>query len=120
MNEFQENILDHYKNPRNFGKPDWNLTSIQEAKNISCGDEVRLYININENRINNIAFEGEGCSIAIASASIITEEFKGKDISEVYKISEDEYIKTYIGIDLTTSRRKCALLAFSALKNSLN
>ena len=119
MNEFQENILDHYKNPRNFGKPLWSFNSVQEAKNISCGDEIKIYVEKNDSHINHIAFEGEGCSISIASASIISEVFINKPVSEILDLSDDEFIKKYIGIELTLSRRKCALLAFSALKQSL-
>jgi len=119
MNEFQENILDHYKNPRNFGKPAWEPTSSQQAQNISCGDEVKIYTRIDDNVIKDLAFEGEGCSISIASASIITQEFKNKSREDILSLTDDEFIKNYIGIELTTSRRKCALLALDALKHSL-
>ncbi len=120
MNELQENILDHYKNPRNFGHPNWDFSYVYESKNISCGDEIKLYVQMVSDRITNLAFEGEGCSIAIASASILTEEFKSISIPEILKMSNEDYIKNYIGFELTPSRQKCALLVFLALKKSIS
>lgn len=119
MNEFQENILDHYKNPRNFGKPEWAIDNFSEEKNLSCGDEVKIFVSQDTNSIKKLAFEGEGCSICIASASIICEEFPNTSLKEVKEMTDERFIDKYIGIPLTTSRKKCALLALWALKKAI-
>ena len=86
---YQEIILDHGKNPRNKGKCD-GYTNDAKAHNPLCGDKVHIYLKLNnEKMIENLSFEGEGCAISLASASILTEISKGKDLSFIKKISED-------------------------------
>ena len=86
---YQEIILDHGKNPRNKGKCD-GYTNDAKAHNPLCGDKVHIYLKLNnEKLIEDLSFEGEGCAISLASASILTELTKGKDLSFIKKISED-------------------------------
>ena len=86
---YQEIILDHGKNPRNKGKCD-GFTNDAQAHNQLCGDKVHIYLKLNKDKqIENLSFEGEGCAISLASASILTETVKGKDLSFIKKISED-------------------------------
>ena len=86
---YQEIILDHGKNPRNKGKCE-GYTNDAKAHNPLCGDKVHIYLKLNnEKLIEDLSFEGEGCAISLASASIITELTKGKDLSFIKKISED-------------------------------
>ena len=86
---YQEIILDHGKNPRNKGKCE-GFTSDAKAHNPLCGDKVHIYLKLNKDKqIENLSFEGEGCAISLASASILTETVKGKDLSFIKKISED-------------------------------
>ena len=86
---YQEIILDHGKNPRNKGKCE-GFTSDAKAHNSLCGDKVHIYLKLNKDKqIENLSFEGEGCAISLASASILTETVKGKDLSFIKKISED-------------------------------
>ena len=86
---YQEIILDHGKNPRNKGKCE-GYTSEAKAYNPLCGDKIHIYIKLNnEKKIVDLSFEGEGCAISLASASILTELTKGKDLSFIKKISED-------------------------------
>ncbi|MDC0437703.1 SUF system NifU family Fe-S cluster assembly protein [Pelagibacteraceae bacterium] len=86
---YQEIILDHGKNPRNKGKCE-GYTNDAKAHNPLCGDKIHIYLKLNnEKKIENLSFEGEGCAISLASASILTELTKGKDISFIKKISED-------------------------------
>ena len=86
---YQEIILDHGKNPRNKGKCE-GFTNDAKAHNPLCGDKVHIYIKLNKDKqIENLSFEGEGCAISLASASILTETVKGKDLSFIKKISED-------------------------------
>ena len=86
---YQEIILDHGKNPRNKGKCD-GFTNDAKAHNPLCGDKVHIYLKLNKNKeIEDLSFEGEGCAISLASASILTETVKGKDLSFLKKINED-------------------------------
>ena len=86
---YQEIILDHGKNPRNKGKFK-GFTNDAKAHNPLCGDKVHVYLKLNKDKqIENLSFEGEGCAISLASASILTEIVKGKDLSFIKKISED-------------------------------
>jgi nitrogen fixation NifU-like protein len=85
---YQEIILDHGKNPRNKGKCE-GYTNDAKAHNPLCGDKVHIYLKLNnEKLIEDLSFEGEGCAISLASASILTEVTKGKDLSFIKKLSE--------------------------------
>jgi nitrogen fixation protein NifU and related proteins len=118
MNPYQEEILDNYKNPRNFGKPSWKHTCTGKRQNISCGDEVEIFLQIKNNRILNLNFIGEGCSIAIGTASILTSELVGKSVEEILRFSH-EMLLELLGIELTPFRQKCATLSLEAIKNAL-
>ena len=86
---YQEIILDHGKNPRNKGRCE-GYTNDAKAHNPLCGDKVHIYLKLNnEKLIEDLSFEGEGCAISLASASILTEVTKGKDLSFIKKLSED-------------------------------
>ena len=86
---YQEIILDHAKNPRNKGKcEDYNHDA--KGHNPLCGDKVHIYLNLDKNKnIKELSFEGEGCAISLASASILTDTLKGKDLSFTKKVSDD-------------------------------
>lgn len=118
MNEFQEQLLDHYHNPRHFGEPLFMPTHSAKASNLSCGDELEMWFKVNtDNIIEDISFKGEGCSISIASTSLLCEYLKGKSVSEMNSLNQ-EYVLNMIGIPLTISRMKCALLPLDALQKS--
>jgi nitrogen fixation protein NifU and related proteins len=86
---YQEIILDHGKNPRNKGKCE-GYTNDAKAHNPLCGDKVHIFLKLNDEKlVENLSFEGEGCAISLASASILTELTKGKDLSFIKKISDD-------------------------------
>ena len=118
MTEAQEVILQNYKEPSNFGVPSWTPTSSSTMQNLTCGDEVTVYLHINDQKLEQIAFTGDGCSISIATASILSEEFKNKPLDTVLKYSENELI-SLLGIELTTSRRNCALISLEAIKEAI-
>ena len=118
MDIYRENLIDHYNNPRNFGKLDDSDASVQE-ENISCGDSINMQIKIKGQNIEDIKFTGEGCAVAIASASILTEEMKGKSIDDIQKFSFDD-LQKLLGVELSPSRIKCANLALEALKSAIN
>ena len=86
---YQEIILDHGKNPRNLGKFD-NYNKDAKGNNPLCGDNVHVYLRLNENKkVEDIAFEGHGCAISMASASIMTDMVRGKEEKEVKEIVSD-------------------------------
>lgn len=110
---YKENVLDHFKNPRNFGA----LTDckIEKGLNPLCGDQIELFIKINDNKIEDIKFNGHGCAISQASASLLTEHIKNKDLNEVKQVTE-ETIKELLGIPISYMRIKCANLSLKTLK----
>ena len=86
---YQELILEHGKNPRNLGKPD-DFNKDAKGNNPLCGDNVHVYLKLNEQRkVEDISFEGSGCAISMASASIMTDLIKGKSDNEAKEIIED-------------------------------
>ena len=117
---YQEIILDHGKNPRNKGRcKEFN----REAKghNPLCGDKVHIFLNINnEKKVENISFEGDGCAISLASASILTETIKGKDFNVVKKIINDfiNMIKTNakFSINSLNEDQKTTIMSLSGVK----
>lgn len=115
---YSEIILDHYRNPRNYGtltKP----TQTFALYNPLCGDRMRMDIAIKNDTIQKIAFSGSGCAISQAAASLLTERVKGKKISHLRKMPSSVMLKL-LGITLNPVRLKCALLPFEALKNIIN
>lgn len=119
MNDSQLNLLENYHNPKNFGKPDFVFTHTAKLSNLSCGDEIEVWLKINkDNVVEAVAFGGEGCSIAIGTASILLDAIKGKNVSHLLSLSEN-YPVELIGIPLTVSRLKCALLSLESVKQAL-
>lgn len=118
MDELQmEILLDHYNNPRNFGHLE-NPDIVYEDGNPSCGDQIRIEIKLEDNRISDIKFTGRGCTISQASASILTEVVKGKTLDEVKNFGKEDMLKA-LGIPISPIRLKCALLALKVLKGGI-
>ncbi len=115
---YQEQILDHYKNPRNFGEmSDADLHA--KDSNPLCGDELTMYIKVSDDgHITDIKFYGHGCAISQASASLLTMKLKGKNIEEAKKVDTENIVKM-LGIQLSPVRLKCALLSLQVLKKAL-
>lgn len=85
MNLYQELILDHSRNPRNFGKLSV-YTNIAHGNNLLCGDIISVYLNIVNQNIQQISFIAQGCAISVASASIMTDELRNKSVSDAYDL----------------------------------
>jgi nitrogen fixation NifU-like protein len=117
MSLYQEVILDHYHNPRNFGNLQ-NPTKKNQTLNPSCGDKITMEIIEKNGKVTEIAFVGEGCAISMASASMLTEFAKGKNIEELKLLTPHSVIEL-LGIEVSASRLKCALLPLEALKKLL-
>ena len=138
---YQEIILDHGKNPRNLRSID-NYNKDAKGYNPLCGDKVHIYLKLNENKkVEDISFEGQGCAISMASASIMTDLIKGKEEFEVKEIVNDflgmikekdklnnnilhEDDKTKLmclsGVKQYPMRVKCATLSWHTLTSAIN
>ncbi|MBE2181808.1 MAG: SUF system NifU family Fe-S cluster assembly protein [Anaerolineae bacterium] len=115
---YRENILDHGMNPRNTGILD-PADMDYEAHNPLCGDRLRLTLRLDENRrIKELAWDGEGCAISQASASMLGELIIGKTMEEVRQVDK-QTIFDFIGIPLSMNRVKCALLSLKVLTVAL-
>ena len=117
---YQEIILEHGKNPRNLGKTD-DFNKDAKGNNPLCGDNVHVYLRLNENKkVEDIAFEGHGCAISMASASIMTDLVRGKEEKEVKEIVEDflEMIKEKSQLDSKNLKEdeKTKLMCLSGVK----
>lgn len=115
---YAENILDHYNNPRNFGVPSKFDINKKEI-NPLCGDEINVYLTLENNEIKDIKFSGRGCAISQAAASIISEHIKGRNIEEVKNYNKEE-ILNLLGISIGPVRLKCALLSLKAIQRAIN
>lgn len=113
MNIYQELILDHYQNPRCHGKLSMQSGTFH-LENPSCGDIIDMQILIRNNRIQDIAFEGKGCAISQASASLLCEHAKGSRVEDIKQYDAHTIIEL-LGIDIGPARMKCALLSLETL-----
>jgi nitrogen fixation protein NifU and related proteins len=111
---YREFILDHYKNPRNFGRLEAADISHEEY-NPLCGDLVGMDLRIADGVIEDVRFHGRGCAISQASASLLTERLKGMSLEEARRISKDDVLEE-LGIEISPARLKCALLTLKVLK----
>lgn len=111
---YRENILDHYKHPRNRGTLE-NPDITYEDANPLCGDQLRIDIAVEDGTIAQIRHSGHGCSISQAAASMLCERMEGRPLEEVKQLTRDDVLEM-LGIELGPVRLKCALLALKTLK----
>lgn len=132
---YRQVIMDHYKNPRNKGIIEGDVLSV-EMNNPTCGDRIQLQMQVNDGMVEDVKFEGEGCSISIASASMMTQAIKEKKVEEALKMSE-QFSEMMLGEDIDTeeldlddigalqgvskfpARIKCATLAWKAMEEGV-
>jgi nitrogen fixation NifU-like protein len=117
MDIYREEFMEIYKNPMNEGILD-SPSIVEHGVNEACGDEMDLYLKIEGDTIIDSSFKAQSCSVGIVASAIITDEIKGKKISEVKNFSKEDLLKL-IGVNLTTSRIKCATLPLETLQESL-
>lgn len=131
---YRQVIMDHYKNPRNKGVLEDDSLTIN-MNNPTCGDRIQLTFKVEDGKVIDVKFEGEGCSISMSSASMMTQAIKGKDIEEAIKLSKvfsdmmlgNEYdedldlgdIEALQGVAQFPARIKCATLAWKAMEKGL-
>jgi len=129
---YQEVILDHNRTPRNFGRlPNANRES--EGHNPLCGDRVKVFLHVEDDRIEDIAFQGSGCAISTASASLMTEALKGRTVEEARRLFHGFHglmtsggdaddlgkLAVFTGVREYPIRIKCATLAWHAVQAAL-
>ena len=110
---YSEKVMDHFRNPRNVGEiPD--ADGVGEVGNAKCGDIMRMYIKVKDNKIDDVKFMTFGCGSAIATSSIATELIKGKPIDEAVKLSNQAVVEALDG--LPAHKIHCSVLAEEAVK----
>jgi nitrogen fixation NifU-like protein len=113
---YRDYILDHYKQPRNFGEledPDLDA----HDHNPLCGDELGVHIRLDDGKIAELRFHGQGCAISQAAASIASDEYVGMDVSAVGELDAD-WVLELLGIPISATRRKCALLNLKVMRGA--
>ena len=132
---YQEVILDHSKNPHNFGVLD-QYTCTAEGNNPLCGDSLTVYVNIENNIISDVSYKARGCAISIASASIMSDTIKGKTLEEVNILfdkfhrlcmgedmkddGDTEILKVLSGVSKFPTRVKCATVSWHAMRKAVD
>ncbi len=114
---YRDFILDHYRNPRNAGTIE-NADASFEDINPLCGDKIRMDLKISDGTVTDVKFKGRGCAISQASASLLTEQIKGKTLAEISKLGKEDVLEN-VGINISAARLKCALLGLKVLKLAL-
>jgi nitrogen fixation protein NifU and related proteins len=114
---YRDYILDHYRHPHNFGVLE-TPTASYEGANPLCGDRITMMLDVEDGIVKDVAFTGRGCAISQASASLLTDEIKGKPVAEVEKMTPDDLLDL-IGVDISPARLKCALLSLDTVAHAL-
>jgi nitrogen fixation protein NifU and related proteins len=114
---YKEIVLDHYKNPHNFGTLD-PADYTAEDSNPLCGDQIRMDLRVVDGTVTDVKFTGRGCAVSVASASILTDMVMGRPLDEVRQITKEDLLDE-IGIPVSPARMKCATLGLTVLNMSL-
>jgi nitrogen fixation NifU-like protein len=114
---YQEEILDHYRNPHNYGAIDHPDATFEDT-NPLCGDVVAVDVRYNGDRIEEVKFRGNGCAISQAATSMLTEMVVGQTKTDALAITRDEILEE-LGVPLSPARVKCALLGYKVMMAAL-
>ena len=114
---YRDYILEHYRRPHNFGVVE-DADASYEGANPLCGDRITLMLGVKDGVVDRVGFTGRGCAISQASASLLTDEIKGKPLAEVAEFRADDLLDL-LGIDISPARLKCAMLSHDSLQHVL-
>ena len=114
---YRDYILEHYRRPHNFGVIE-EPSATYEGANPLCGDRITMQLGVKDGVVEQVGFTGRGCAISQASASLLTDEVKGKPLDAVAGIRADDLLEL-LGIDISPARLKCAMLSFDSLQHLL-
>lgn len=118
MDLYKEEILEHYRHPHNRGRIE-HADVVQKEHNPNCGDVLTFYLTFSqENRVTDVKFEGEGCAISQAAASMLTDEIIGMSVCEIQDLQKKDVLDL-LGIELGPTRLKCALLSLQGITNAI-
>ena len=114
---YRDYILEHYRRPHNFGVLEAPTVSY-EGNNPLCGDRLTMMLGIDDGVVKEVAFTGRGCAISQASASLLTDEIRGKTVEEVEKMTPEDVLEL-LGVEISPARLKCALLSLDTVAHAL-
>ena len=120
MTVYPDHLMDHYRHPRNFKfKDDVSYTCVSDMDNPSCGDKIQVKACVSGGIVKEIAWDGIGCALSTASASMMTEKVKGKPVTVVLNMTKDDVLSE-IAMDITPTRLPCALIPLEAIQKALS
>lgn len=114
---YKETLMDIYKHPQNMGVLPGATVEVNEI-NPMCGDKLKIQLKIENGKVVDAKFAGDVCAVGVVSAELLTEEIKDKTLQEVKGFTKEDLLKL-IGINLTTSRIKCATLSLEGVENAI-
>ena len=114
---YRDYILEHYRRPHNFGVIA-DPSASHEGANPLCGDRIMMMLGVRDGVVERVGFTGRGCAISQASASLLTDEIKGKPVADVAALRGDDVLDL-LGIDISPARLKCAMLSLDTLREAL-
>jgi nitrogen fixation NifU-like protein len=115
---YRDYILEHYRRPHNFGVLETPSATF-EGSNPLCGDRITMQLSVGDGVVREVGFTGRGCAISQASASLLTDEIKGKPVADVVDFAATDLLDL-LGIDIRPARLKCAMLSFDSLQHLLD
>lgn len=113
---YRDEILDHYKRPRNEGSLDTEYEA--EGENASCGDDTHIYLDIENGEVSEMKHETDGCAICTAAVSILSEELREKTVEDVKGLDRDWMLEK-LGVEVSPMRMKCAMLGLKTAQKAL-